>query len=162
MKTWQKDKKWSDQFIKQIKRNLGEHLIGEPPVEEDQKHNTDLIVLHMAAKRIACRIRREEYIKYKEEFTIRVQRPSKAETELAKLISGWGDYLFYGFGGEDGGLIEWRLADLNVFRLWHSRKLAKGIMPGVARNNKDGSSSFRAYKWQDLPGDFIIAQERRQ
>ena len=61
MADWKEDKKWSDRFLVEIKRILGEHLISEPPIEEDMQHNTDLIVLRLNAVRIACRIRTYGY-----------------------------------------------------------------------------------------------------
>jgi hypothetical protein len=99
---WQADKRWSDKFLRDIKRILGEHLIGEPPMEEDAERNTDLIVLRMDAVRIGCRVRKHKYRdSYQDEFTIRAGRPSGVKTELAKIIEGWGDYFFYGFSNED-------------------------------------------------------------
>ena len=78
MKTpWRHDKRWSDRFLPEIKRILGEYLIGEPREAEDIERNTDLIVLKMEAVRIACRIRKYEYLlQYPGEFTIRAARPS--------------------------------------------------------------------------------------
>ena len=43
-----------------------------PPVEEDMRHNTDLIVLRLDAVRIGCRVRRYQYVhSFGGEFTIR-------------------------------------------------------------------------------------------
>lgn len=154
------DKEWSDKFLPEIKGILGMHLIGEPPVEEDQKRNTDLIVLKMDAVRIACRVRDPKYIKYKADFTIRYSRPSGAKTELAKVIEGWGDYIFYGHGDDEHKLVAWGLGDLKVFRLWYVYYLVKhgGVKPGVLRDNRDKSSTFYAYRWDSLPNNFIVAQ----
>ena len=102
MRAWQLDKRWADRFLPEIKRILGEHLIGEPPEEEDQEHNTDLMVLKMDAVRVACRVRRNQYIdRYGDEFTIRAGRPNGSKTELTKIVEGWGDYFFYGFSDEN-------------------------------------------------------------
>ena len=30
---WREDKRWSDRFLPEIKRILGEHLIAEPPMD---------------------------------------------------------------------------------------------------------------------------------
>jgi len=154
---WQQDKKWSDQFLPEIKSILGVHLIGEPPLEEDQERNTDLMVLKMDAVRIGCRIRTIDYMgRYGDEFTIRAGRPSGIKTEMSKIIEGWGDYFFYGFG-DDSGLKQWTLARLNIFRLWYNSQLYYGNRPGVKKNNKDNSSFFIAFKWADLPKKFIVA-----
>ncbi|MCP5099898.1 MAG: hypothetical protein GY943_30460 [Chloroflexi bacterium] len=159
---WKEDKRWSDRFLTQIKGILGVHLIGEPPMEEDAERNTDLMVLRMDAIRIGCRVRKNNYLnKYGNEFTIRSWRPSGAKTELTKLIEGWGDYFFYGFcdAGETK-LIRWTLADMRVFRRHYAIMLARskpGVIPGITKNNTDGSSSFAAFKWSQFPSDFVVA-----
>ncbi len=137
MTVWEKDKRWSDIFLLEIKQILGSQLIGEPPVEEDQKRNTDLIVLKMDSVRIACRVRRFKYHnRYSDEITIRAGRPSGIKTELTKIIEGWGDYFFYGFADDsEEKLVAWRLCDLKVFRLWFNRTIIKngGVMPGIEK-----------------------------
>ena len=162
MKGWQTDKAWSDKYLPNIKRILGEHLIGAAPLEEDQERNTDLIVLRMDAVRIGCRIRRETYAKrYGNEFTIRIARPSGMKTELAKIIEGWGDYFFYGFACNSADyLIGWLLGDLKVFRLWFMRKMSDdgGNYPGIKQKNKDGSSDFLAFNVNDMPKGFLVAR----
>lgn len=140
---------------------LGLHLIGEPALEEDVERNTDLIVLKMEAVRIACRIRRYEYFdKYPNEITIRSGRPTGTKTELTKIIEGWGDYFFYGFStGDERALCAWKLCSLNAFRIWFNRQIVKnkGVVPGQPKDNSDNSSSFIAFKTNDI-NDFIIAE----
>jgi len=164
MNGWEKDKRWSDRYLDEIKAILGVHLIGEPPVEEDQERNTDLTVLRMNPVRIGVRIRRKEYLeRYAGEFTIRADRPNGHKTELAKIIEGWGDYFFYGFGGDEG-LLRWALCDLNVFRTWFNRQLIrmdKGKYPGVLKTNHDNSSSLLAFSFSEMPDNFIIAKEEQ-
>ena len=158
MRCWQEDKAWSDAVTPEIKRILGEHLIGESPMEEDQKHNTDLMVLCMKPLRIACRVRREEYrMRYPNEFTIRSSRPD-VRTELEKMLEGWGTHLFYGFS--DGvKLTAWTLADLSVFRSWWCDYVARcGWPPGRYFENADGSSGFKVFEWSELPDNFIVAR----
>ena len=161
MKDWERDKKWTDDLLPHVKRILGEHLIGQAPHEEDAKRNTDLIVLKLDAVRIACRIRTYKYyLRYPDEFTIRVDRPSGMETELTKILKGWGNYFFYGFS-DDGKayLVKWTLGDLNAFRIWFQRQTAMSparVIPGTLQRNHDGSSDFRAFKVCEVP-DFVIA-----
>jgi len=159
---WETDKKWSDTFIPEIKGILGLHLIGEPSVEDDQERNTDLIVLRMEAVRIGCRVRRPEFIeKYRNEFTIRAGRPSGAPTELTKIIMGWGDYFFYGISDYDEATLKiWHLCDYKIFRLWFNRYLVSnnGKCPGAQQQNKDKSSTFLAFKFNQLPTEFVIAE----
>lgn len=162
MSAWQEDKKWSDKFIADIKPILGMYLIGEPPVEEDQSRNTDLMVLKMDSVRIGCRIRKYSYLNnYSGEFTIRSARQSGHKTEITKIIEGWGDYFFYGFCNDDeSGLAFWTLANMNVFRLHFCRYLvsSNGAMLGTRKNNADGKSGFRVFNWTDFPQEFIVAQ----
>lgn len=161
MNGWKKDKRWSDQFLSEIKSILGMHLIAEPPVEEDQERNTDLMVLRLDAVRVGCRVRKSKYMyRYSNEFTIRAGRPSGVKTELTKLVEGWGDYFFYGFG-DNGELLAWTLADLKVFRWWFNHTICKnkGVVPGIQQKNHDGSSNFRAFVWSNMPKDFVVASK---
>jgi hypothetical protein len=162
MTQWQNDKRWSDRFLPEIKGILGQHLIGEPPAEEDAERNTDLMVLRMEAVRIGCRIRKNQYLeRYGNEFTIRAGRPSGVKTELTKIIEGWGDYFFYGFAcPAERRLVRWALADMKVFRAAYMRKLAAsgpGCVPGMGKRNLDNSSSFVAFRWVDFPPEMMIA-----
>jgi len=160
MTNWQEDKKWSDQYIPEIKTILAEYLIGEPPELEDQIKNTDLIVLKMEPARIACRIRGPEYFKYKDEFTLRFERPSGTKTELSKILEGWGDYFFYGIADYNGHFQSWGLGNLNIFRLWFNQQLFnlnKGLLPGTKKYNTDGSSNFLVFKWNEITRGFIVA-----
>ena len=162
MSEWQKDKRWSDRFLPEIKRILGEHLISEPPIEEDAERNTDLMVLRLDAVRIGCRVRKYEYLKqYGDEFTIRAGRPTGAKTELTKIIEGWGNYFFYGFSDEyEQNLAQWILGDLNALRIYINRQLYAngGRFPGSMKYNVDNSSNFIAFKQNAIPG-FIVAQK---
>jgi hypothetical protein len=156
------DFEWGRQFIPELKQIIGVHLIGEAPFEDDAKRATDLIVLRLEAIRIACRIRRHQYLEpYGDEFTIRTDRPSGAETELGKLISGWGDYIIYGFASDDDSppLVAWVLADLSVFRLWYMRELVrlKGVTPGAHKANFDGTR-FAAFPINSLPAEFVVGR----
>lgn len=165
MRAFDKDFDWQRRFIPVITPILGAHLIKEAPAVEDKTRNTDFMVLELGAVRVACRIRRweqlAEFPKYGDEFTIRASRPSGQDTELAKVVSGWGNYIFYGFADEPGGgLAAWLLGDLNVFRLWHSRALATKRRPWVERSNRDGSSKFHVYAITDLPDAFVVERKR--
>jgi hypothetical protein len=164
MKGWEKDKRWSDRFMPEIKRILGEHLLSEPPIEEDMERNTDLMVLRLDAIRIGCRIRMHRYLEmYGNEITIREGRPSGIKTELTKIIEGWGDYFFYGFSDEkEERLSQWVLGDLSAFRVYLNRFLVtnQGLLPGTPKRNRDESSWFRAFPYDRIPG-FIVACETK-
>jgi hypothetical protein len=163
--SWQDDKRWADRFMPEIKAVLGMHLLGEPPQEEDALRATDLIVLRMSAVRIGVRMRKKQYAtneRYLSEFTIRSERGSGSKTELRKIISGFGDFLFYGFEHQDGDRLgRWSLLDLNVFREELSEKLYKadsGVMPGQCFNNSDGSSAFRVFRFDDFSPSIVAAK----
>lgn len=161
---WQENKAWADRFMPEVKRILGEHLIGGAPYEEDRDHNTDLIVLRLDPVRIACRIRRHKYLaQYANEFTIRAHTRYSTKTELAKIIEGWGDYMFYGFADDaDRALAAWTLINLRPFRLWLATETCRrhGQLPGTERANSDGSSTLRAFRLAELPDDAIVARQR--
>lgn len=137
-------------------------MIGEAPQEEDAERNTDLIVLRLAAVRIACRVRKYTYYanpEYRQQFTVRTDRPSGAKTELGKIIEGWGDYFFYGFSDQaQQSLVAWRLMKLNVFRLWFNQYMARnnGRLPGEPHENRDGTR-FLAFGLSDAPEDLILS-----
>jgi|GEM_PF-839114 len=153
---WKTDKAWSDRFIPTIQAVLGQFLFCPAPDVEDAERNTDLMVFNAENKRIACRIRTHDYLaRFGDEFTIRCARPSGNKTELAKIIEGWGDYIFYGFSdAEQRGLAKWTLGDLDVFRLWwqQSEKTT-----GTLKRNRDGSSDFQAFKLSVVPSVFVVA-----
>lgn len=153
-------KSWTDALLPRVKQILGVCLIAEAPFEDDARHGTDLIVLTLEAKRIAVRLRHADQARYAGEFTLRSSRPSGVKTELAKVVEGWGDYLFYGFEDADDpfGLSRWLLGDLKVFRLWFSEELGSQKRRWVVKDNADGSSSFHAFRVCDLPGEFVIAR----
>jgi len=136
-------KQWSDKFLPEMKSILGGVLLSEPPCVEDICRNTDLVVLHMANVRIACRVRKHAYLKdYGSEFTLRSKSPNGGMSELSKVVSGWGDYLLYAFCDESEMKLEqWIVGDLSVFRLWFARQCQKThpLLPGVTKTNADGS-----------------------
>jgi hypothetical protein len=156
----EKDKRFTDIFLPEIKAILGQQLIGSAPIEDDRQRNTDLIVLKMDSVRIACRLRRaDRYLaKYGNQFTIRVGRPTGIKTELTKIIEGWGDYFFYAFGDEQTqALAKWTLADLKVFRGAFARRLVERNPLPPLLHNGDNSSTFYAFKWSDYPADLVVA-----
>lgn len=155
---YEQERAWSDQFNDEIRRIIGAQLMQVASSDEDMQHNTDFFVVNCAGKRVASRMRRLSKFGFSDDFTIRTKRtPDAAKTEWDKLIEGWGDWLFYGFGECDGGhpvIRHYRIADLEVLR----REFGK--RPAVFRNiqhNPDGRTSFRYIRWGDMPFDFIVA-----
>lgn len=72
------------------------------PFRLDTQQATDLVVAYSGPHAIAMRVRRPVAFRfdYRKEITIRSHRESGAETELAKIAKGFGDWFFYGFGNE--------------------------------------------------------------
>ncbi len=160
---WQADKAWSDRFLPEIKCILGSVLLDVAEPADDALRNTDLIVLRLrAGQRIACRVRKHSYLSsYADEFTIRCTRPSGRDTEIDKLLDGWGDYLFYGFANaEETGLAAWLVGDLEVFRQWFAwyRRTLRD-WPGEMRRNRDGSSKFMVFNVHEVDPRFILARK---
>jgi len=154
MSDYQLDRKWSDRFVPHIKKIVAEFLFAECD-EEDRIRNSDLIVLRLKSVRIACRVRRYKYLaKYGSQFTIRSERTSGTETELSKLLQGWGDYFFYGFSDlEETGFARWFFADLEVFRRWYARPNATIV---TQKPNADNRTFFSVFNLSNMPTDFIV------
>ena len=143
------NRQWSDQYLPEIRRIVGAHLLQVAPNYLDQHHATDLLMLDGRDLRIAARVRRPGYAtRYPYEFTIRSQVASGAMTELAKIVNGEGDWLFYGHASEDGqGLDLWWLIDLRAFRAALIRRSANGIPIRCGdKANADGT----CFKWFDI------------
>jgi hypothetical protein len=158
--SWKADKTWSDRFLPEIKAILGQTLIATAKMDDDQLRNTDLITLRMpGAVRIACRIRKHPYLqKYADEFTLRCSRPSGNDTEIDKVLAGWGDYLFYGFASHrETELASWFIGDLNIFREWFRwyRRTFQD-WPGEMKSNHDGSSAFLVFTIHDIAPQFVV------
>jgi hypothetical protein len=149
---WVVDKEKSDVYIPEVAR-LVSGMLGLVRVSterEDQEENTDLVIMRSGNLRIAVRIRNERYfLLYPEDLTMRSWRPSGILTELQKTKNGWGDYIAYGFG--DGkNVLALRLGDLDVFR----ENLP--YVRGRQHSNKDGSSLFMSYNWNQFPPEFVV------
>jgi hypothetical protein len=151
MRKYADDRRWADQYIPEIKRIVGPHLLIESPFEVDTKQAADLITLRVKDMTIACRVRGREYLgRYGWQFTLRLKRDSGAPTELEKIRDGWGHWMFYAFATSNddykAGFARWFLIDLGVWRLnvkdtIRSKQLVQG----------DGSNPDRThFRWFDL------------
>lgn len=153
MNGWERDKQRADIFMPRIKSILGRLFIGDAPVMEDQEQATDLMVFHLAPLTIACRMREIEYLaKYPNDVTIRFSRPSGTKTEYDKIVDGWADYFFYGFGDFNTGRIHaYKVIGLKPFRA----ALLRNQVHWAIRDNYDGSSKFMAIDARTLPDECI-------
>jgi hypothetical protein len=156
---------WQGGYAMAIRETVGAQLaVRAASMTEDRSHNTDFFVLDTVAGRVAARVRRPKYrVGYSEQFPIRAALASGAETELAKLLRGWGDYLFYAFAADERDpskrFSAWLLADLHVFRKWHGDYTARNnlALPGIYKDNHDGTA-LRAYYISWLPKPFVLAR----
>ncbi|MEL7178511.1 MAG: hypothetical protein AAFN63_01655 [Pseudomonadota bacterium] len=149
MKDYATNRTWSDQFLPEVKRQIGAHLLKVAPDDIDRREATDLMMLDARDTRVAVRIRRPGYHqRYPHQFTIRSKVPSGAQTELSKVVNGHGDWMFYGHASADGQTLDsWQLLDLKAFRAALIRHVQNGypIVHGD-QENWDGS----AFKWFDV------------
>jgi len=163
---FQTDFAWSERTIPYIKNFISSYIISEtgnkPNIvydyEEDVKRNTDLIVLSVkdATKitRFACRIRRHSYYhnwRYRQEVTLRAARNSGTTTELAKVLSGWGDYMIYGFvNKKEDGLAQAVMIDLEKFREI-VKKDPSIVLVNRFIGNYDASTAFLPIRFGKYP-----------
>ncbi|WP_171180656.1 hypothetical protein [Ruegeria sp. HKCCD8929] len=148
MNCYAHNRHWSDQFLPEIKRIIGTHILRAAPDPLDHFQATDLVMLDARDMRIAARVRRYGYAeRYPHQFTIRAKVPSGAETELSKIVNGNGDWLFYGHAGPDGqSLNSWQLIDLRAFRAALIRHGSNGTFIRMGdKQNPDGT----CFKWFD-------------
>lgn len=139
MSAYAKDREWSDQFIDEIKRIVGPRLLIAAPLDVDRREAADLIVLRGRDMTIAARVRRAGYADaYPFDFTIRSARQSGAKTEMAKMVEGLGDWMFYGHASsQPGKLVRWWLIDLHVWRASLIRQGWDNL--AVQKDNFDGT-----------------------
>jgi hypothetical protein len=169
---WARDKRLVDRYNAQISALVATVpglLVREASIQADQREATDMFVFK---RHIACRVRKfRHYQRYKHQFTMRCSRQSGAETELLKVASGYGDFLFYGFADALGAnLYAASVFDLKVFRREYNLELlaianaylTKGDYQKQVRwdtgTNADGSSEFLAFDIDSFPPDLIVAQ----
>ena len=133
----------------EIKRVVGSRLLQIAPDALDWRQATDLLTLDGRDMRIAARVRRHGFAeRYPYDFTIRSQLGSGNQTELAKIVNGYGDWMFYGHADEAGtGLERWWLIDLRAFRAGLIRQGQNGCRIRCGdRVNADGTG----FKWFDV------------
>jgi hypothetical protein len=143
------DRAYGDRFLPEIKTLITPHLLVPTSELIDQRECADLMVFDGMDKRIAVRIRRPGYAdRYPHQFTIRCQRDSGAETELSKIINGWGDWLFYGHASDDERSVRaWWLINLNAFRAALIRETRNGLTLQYG-DMPNGDGTY--FKWFDI------------
>jgi len=162
------NRQFSDRFIPQIKLLVAPHLLAEAPLMVDQQEATDLIVMRARDMKIACRIRRPEYrVKYAGQFTIRSHCGNNAKTELAKIVEGFADWMFYGFAVDDDSdqIKPWYLISLDAWRA-HMIRGKKQLKKcgGCGQKTNSDNTKFAWFKIDKFPSDppLLIASSNAQ
>lgn len=150
MNKWEQEKAWTELFKPCVRMAVAPYVVNirDATLEEDIHENTDLFA---SSRRIAMRVRKYEYLlNYRYDVTIRSRLDSGTETELSKIMRGWGDLMFYGFAakGSNTNLCRWTLIDLAGFRT-HRADGALRIPEDIP--NGDGSW-FQPYDTRLLAG----------
>jgi hypothetical protein len=146
------DRQFSDRFLDTVKGIIGPRILQSTSFTLDTEEASDLTTLHDSRVRIAVRIRRPKYLQpqYRNHITLRATETGRL-SELDKVISGYGDYLFYGFAASNDGtaLARWIIVDLSRLRLYLHRCFREPGSESIRygwRTTRDGSS----FLWVDL------------
>lgn len=153
MSGYSSDRAYSDLFIPAIQRVVGPQMLVVSTDEEDRTQATDMTILKGKDLKIACRVRRRysptglDYLKnYGWQFTMRSKRDSGAETEVSKIVKGWGDWMFYGFAKADGSYEFDRWFLINLAH-WRAQMMRRELRPTCGETpNGDGTY----FTWFDI------------
>lgn len=158
MSNYETDRSWSDKHLPEVYKIVGPMLMEPAPFELDVAESCDLTIIKARDMRIGVRIRRPDYLKFKNDITIRAARDTGAVTELEKLQRGYGDLIFYAHsnGCPDAPFATWHLMDLNNWRYAmmtnrYTAQASRKLIP-----NGDGTH-FVAFNVNEMPPDTIIA-----
>lgn len=161
--TYAADRRRSDPYLPAMREVAGRHLLIPTDAYTDCNLGSDLTTINGGALHIACRVRGHQYLaKYGDQCTIRDSRASGTETELAKILSGYGTHIVYGFAHAfvPGALAAWFVGDLNTFRRWYRREQYRtGQEPGCLSKWFADGTRFRSFRLDDLPPAFVIARQ---
>ena len=151
MSNFQTDIQLEKKFSRVIKSILGNYFITQD-VQEDLHGGTDFLTYTMSPFKIGIRLRRQckFFDRYKNEFTIRWQRPSGVETEIHKIRKNLVQYILYGFVDESQEkIIQYFIADLKIFNNFY--KEPRCVFPNNPRD-----SDLAVWRISDFPENFIL------
>jgi hypothetical protein len=157
MSAYVRDRAWSERFIPDIKNIVGPRLLVAADHHRDTKQATDLLIFVARDMRIAARVRRPGIAdRYPWDFTIRAKRDTGAETELAKIVAGFGDWMFYGHADDaECSISRWLLIDLHRWRTWREIRRIGFPDPTLCGATPNGDGTY--FAWYDVrtfPRDF--------
>jgi hypothetical protein len=150
------DREWEKQTMPILVSELQDYYKGRITTAgeiDDRDHGTDMFWRRALGNfRLACRIRKPGFMKYRGDFTIREDRPRTGyATELEKIRKGdWADFYVYGFC--DGHqMLHWSIFRMSEF----NPEAPFQYMPGFGP--RDGQDTVtRIYRIQDQPKSFLI------
>lgn len=145
--SYNRQRKWSDKFIPSIKGIVGPYLLQPSSAIIDMQQASDLVVMMAKDMMIAARIRKHGFFnEYPFDFTIRSKLDNGAKTELEKIISGWGDWMFYGHASADETQVEqWMLINLHSFRMHLIMNNAQDSKISFKKRSNGDGTHFIAY-----------------
>lgn len=168
--TYLTDRQFADQFVSQQQWILGKYLLPSvfyavAPPEPDQKRATDFVCAFADPVRVLARVRSAvDYARYGNQITIRSHRDNGTETELSKVIKGYGSHLLYGFddSAQPGRLRAFVLADLAVFRAWYAALTPfDSATLAYPKDIPNGDGTwFRAFRLSELPEGFVLGRHK--
>lgn len=128
---------------------------------DDRFHGTDFLWHRQNGKtyRLAARVRNAAFLPYKDDFTIREDRPrSDQKTELEKIRAGdWANLYAYAFS--DGrSILHWSLFRMSRF----NPDAPFAYMPGFGPDDRGGlhparDTVTRIYRISGQPAGFLLA-----
>ena len=126
----------------------------EPASQHDDLfHGTDFLWCRQGlTARLAVRIRKSAFLKYKDDFTIREDRPqSHQKTELEKIREGeWANLYAYAFSDGDR-ILHWSLFRMSQFNPGAPFQYMSGFGPGDRAD-----TVTRIYRISGQPDGFLL------
>ena len=158
MNSYKNDREWSDRFLSHVYKIVGPLLMEPASFELDAKQSTDLIVIKARDMRIGVRIRRPGFFdRFPNDITIRSARDTGTETELLKIMKGFGDWMFYGHSDKsEKSLVAWCLMDLNMWRYAMMTDRYTNQAHRKQISNRDGTH-FVAFDVTKMPQGVLIS-----
>lgn len=148
-----------DRFMPHIRYLCGYVFFEVADWHNDALRATDLIgESHI---RIAARVRSHTaYQSWPYDFTLRLDTEfNRTVSEFHKILSGWGDYMFYGFENDGATMLgEWRFLRLGVFRSWllHTCFIDKSSPIYEVQANGNGQR-FLSFDVRKFPSELVLA-----
>lgn len=160
LETYEQRRSFGDQFLTQVRKIVGPYLLRTSPFHKDVDEATDLVLLRGQTQDVAVRIRQHKYLdRYPNDFTLRAKVRGPNQSEVKKILGGFGDLMFYGWADSKGKrLADWMLLDLNNFRHAMMGCDWRNEYQTGTKSNGDGTG-LRYFNVRSLPDDVVIARK---